>query len=95
MHRHRNRGGINYLLSLMATANSCTQHAIGLVSCWPVLTVGCAWVLAFSSLARMLGECSTIHPPPVFFLFLCEVVISSRTLIPLFRPGSVHSGSAS
>ena len=30
-------------------------------------------------------------PPALFF----KVVISSRTLIPLFKPGSVHSGSAS
>ena len=30
-----------------------------------------------------------------FFFFFFEVEISSRTLIPLFRPGSVHSGSAS
>ena len=33
-----------------------------------------------------------------FVFFVClffEVEISSRTLIPLFRPGSVHSGSAS
>ena len=30
-----------------------------------------------------------------FFSFLFEVEISSRTLIPLLMPGSVHSGSAS
>ena len=30
-----------------------------------------------------------------FSFFLFEVEISSRTLIPFFRPGSVHSGSAS
>ena len=30
-----------------------------------------------------------------FFGFVFEVEISSCTLIPLFRPGSVHSGSAS
>ena len=30
-----------------------------------------------------------------FFLFSFKVEISSRTLIPLFRPESVHSGSAS
>ena len=29
------------------------------------------------------------------FLFVLEVEISSRTLIPLFLPGPVHSGSAS
>ena len=30
-----------------------------------------------------------------FFHFIFKVEISSCTLIPLFRPGSVHSGSAS
>ena len=81
-------------------------------------------VMAFSSLARIFGECSTIHFPPALFLLLLlpllfplplllllllrrrlllpllllllsEVEISSRTLIPLFMPGSLHSGSAS
>ena len=51
-------------------------------------------VMAFSSLARILGECSTIHSlPALFFFFLVE--ISSRILIPLFMPESVQSGSAS
>ena len=34
-------------------------------------------------------------PVCAFFFFFFKVEISSRTLIPLFRPGSVHSGSAS
>ena len=50
-------------------------------------------VAAFSSHARVSGECSTIHSPPALFFFLKE--ISSRTLFPLFRPGLVHSGSGS
>ena len=40
-------------------------------------------VVAFSSCARLWGECSTL------------VEISSRKLNPLFSPGSVHNGSAS
>ena len=54
-------------------------------------------VVAFSSSARIWGECSTIHSLPALFVLFCfvEVEISSRTLIPLFRPGSVHSGLAS
>ena len=56
-------------------------------------------VVAFSSLARILGECSTIHPLTVlflgFFFLVFEVEISSLTLFPLFKPGSVHTGSAS
>ena len=50
-----------------------------------------------SLLARILGERLTIHslsalsPPPSFL----EEEISSCTLIPLFMPGSVHSGSVS
>ena len=58
-------------------------------------------VVSFSSLARILGEHSTIHSLPalvflLFFFFLFfEVEISLHMLIPLFLPGSVHSGSAS
>ena len=52
-------------------------------------------VVAFSSLARIRGECSIIHIPPALFFFFFWVEISSRSLIPLFRPWSVHIGSAS
>ena len=53
-------------------------------------------VVAFPSLARILGECSVIHSLPALFVFVfVEVKISSRTLIPLSRPGLVHSGSVS
>ena len=40
-----------------------------------------------------LGECSTIHSSPALLFF--KVEISSRTLIRLFWPRSVHSGLAS
>ena len=50
-------------------------------------------VVAFSSLARILGECLTIHAPLV--LFFLKVEISLCTLIPFFMPESVHSGSVS
>ena len=56
--------------------------------------LGGLMMMPFSSLARISGECSTIHSPLSLFFFF-EVEISSRTLIPLFMPGSVHSGSAS
>ena len=55
-------------------------------------------VVAFSSRARTLGECSTIHSPLVIFFFsfcFCRVDISLRRLIALFTPGLVYSGSAS
>ena len=61
-------------------------------------------VVAFSSLAMIWGECSIIRSPSallllllllLLFFFFFKVKISSRKLIPLFRPGSVHSGSAS
>ena len=39
-------------------------------------------VAAFSSLARIWGECSAIHSPPSLFFFF-KVELSSRTLIPL------------
>ena len=51
-------------------------------------------VVAFSSLARIVGEGCTIHSTPVLLNFL-KAEISSRTLITLFRPGSVHRGLAS
>ena len=53
-------------------------------------------VVAFSSLARILGECLTIQFPTalfflLFFLFFFEVEISSRTLILLFNTeGNEH-----
>ena len=50
-------------------------------------------VVAFSSHARILGECSTFYSPPALFFFKVET--SLHTLSPLFRPGSVHIGSAS
>ena len=46
----------------------------------------------FSPACEELGECSTIQSPPAFFFFL---KIRSRTLIPLFMSGSVHSDSVS
>ena len=53
-------------------------------------------VVAFSSLERILGEGWTIHSLLAFFPpFFLIVEISSYTLIPLFRPGAVHSGPAS
>ena len=51
------------------------------------------WWWRFPRLLGFLGECSTIHFPHALFLF--KVEISLRTPIPLFRSGSVHSGSAS
>ena len=56
-----------------------------------VLIKGTLVVRAFSSPERILGDCSTIHSPPAIFCLFVEVAISSRTLIPLFRPGSVHT----
>ena len=53
----------------------------------------CLYVMALSLLARIWGECSTIHSLPALFFF--KVEICSHILIPLFMPGLVHSGSAS
>ena len=51
----------------------------------------------FSSRVRNWGDCLTVHSPPalLFLKWFFEVEISMRKLIPLFRPGSVHGGSAS
>ena len=51
--------------------------------------------MAFSLCVRLLGDCSTIHSQSALFSFFFKVEIRSRMLNPLFRPGSVHSGSAS
>ena len=44
---------------------------------------------------RILGEGMEILYLPAFFFFFFEVEMSLCTLIPLFMPLSVHSGSAS
>ena len=49
----------------------------------------------FSSYERILGEGLMHYSEPVSFFFLFKMEISSCTLIPLLRPASVHSGSAS
>ena len=50
---------------------------------------------SFSSLSRTLGDGLKIHSPPALYYYFLEVEISLCTPIPLCRPGSVHSGSAS
>ena len=51
----------------------------------------------FLACEDFFGECLTIHSPPALFFsfFFFKEKISSRTLIPLFKPGSVHSGLSS
>ena len=51
---------------------------------------GGGFVLVCEDLGRMFDN---LFPAYAFFFF--KVEISSRTLIPILRPGSVHSGSAS
>ena len=48
--------------------------------------------LACEDFGRMFDHS---FPACAFFFFFFAVEISKRTLILLFRPGSVHSGSAS
>ena len=49
--------------------------------------------MAFSSLEDF--GTTFDHSPPALFLFVCfEMEIISGALIPLFRPGPVHSGPA-
>ena len=54
-------------------------------------------VVAFSRLPEFIGKGWTIHfPHALFFLFFfLKRRFSSHSLMPLFRPGSVYSGSAS
>ena len=51
-------------------------------------------VVASSLLVRIFGRVFN-HSFPGCAFFFFEVEISLRTLIPLFEPGSVHSGSVS
>ena len=52
--------------------------------------------VAFSLLARIFGESLTIHfPLALFIYFFIKVEISLHTLLSLFMPGLVHSGSVS
>ena len=74
------------------------MHLVNLVTGWEFSEACYDGVVAFSSLARILEECSTNHSPPALFLLLLlffRVEISSRKLIPLFRSWPVHRGSAS
>ena len=50
-----------------------------------------AVVIAILTLAISLS----LRLPACAFVVVVEMKISSRTLFPLFMPGSVHSGSAS
>ena len=52
-------------------------------------------VVAFSSLAGILWEGLTIHSPPAFYYYYFLEWRWLAHKIPFFRPGSVHSGSAS
>ena len=51
-------------------------------------------MVAFSLLVRILGECSFIHSLPalLLLLFFKWRLVSVCMLIPLLKPGSVHSG---
>ena len=62
---------------------------------YEIISVLVLLVVFFFLTCENLKECSTIHSPPALFVFVFLMETSSRTLIPLFRPGSVHSASAS
>ena len=73
-------------LSVMVVCRNGIAHETLL---WGDLCVG-GFLLAWEDLGRMFNNS---FPASAFFLsFFFEVEISSRTLIPLFKPGSVHSG---
>ena len=57
------------------------------------LTTIVRWL--FPCLRGLLENVGPFIPCLCFFFFFFEVEINLRTLIPLFRPRSVHSGSAS
>ena len=55
------------------TAGKCCLYGLLFSGKSPADSAG--WMVAFSSLAKILEECSTIHSPPAFFFFfLCVCV---------------------
>ena len=56
---------------------------------------GGGFFLACEDFGRMFNHSIPACAFLCVFLFVFEVVINSRSLIPLIMPGSVHSGSAS
>ena len=67
---------------------ACCQRKLPVVTCDSFLVQAFWWWrwcgggdMAFFSHESILGECSTIHYPPVLF---SKVEINSSTLIPLF-----------
>ena len=74
------------------TASSRDGDTAQLVVCQAGMLV----VAAFSLLAWILGgRFNNSFPTCAFYFFFFKVEISLHPPIPLFRPGSVHSGSAS
>ena len=67
-----------------------------------VLSYACSAASTCSSYARIMGKELKNQCPPALlflfsfflFLFVCFCLIISRALVPHFKPGSVHSGSA-
>ena len=53
------------------------------------------WFVLRRMFDHSLPECAVCCGCFCLLLFCFEVEVSSRALIPLFRPGSVHSGFAS
>ena len=76
-----------------------TQFAVTLDPgrCLDLVCRGDGFFLACEDLGRMFDNSFSAFASFFFFFsfFLFEVEINSHTLISLFRPGSVHSGSVS
>ena len=94
--RHRSRSRCNHradfgstLLWFTLLFKSCDSSGHCPLIVHP-LTGGGGFFLACQDFGRRLGH----SIPASTFFFFFEVEISSRALIPLLRPGSVHSGSA-
>ena len=66
-----------------------------LTACFIYLVMVVAFFFACEEFGRMFNHSFPACPPPPPRPLILVVEISSRTTIPLFRPGSVHSGSAS
>ena len=76
-------------------ANTRRPHVLNRGQLTPCVCGGKEWWWLFPLLRGFRENVRSFIPRLCFFFFFFEGEISSSVLIPLFRPGSVHNGSAS
>ena len=91
---------LNYIPTPLMLGNNSVHVQLGRLKSLFLVTCGhfvCANWWLFPRVRGLRGKGWTIHSPPALFLLLLLLfwVVSLRTPIPLYRSGSLHSGSAS